>query len=261
MGNASGSELVVATWNVNGIRARAEQFLEWLAEEQPDVVCLQELKAAPEQLPPELVELEEYWSYWHGSLGGYSGVSLHFRKERFPESPVFGHPEFDMESRLVEARVGTTVFISVYIPNGGKDYPAKLDFLNAMQAYTSRLLEEGNQVILGGDLNVTRTEKDVHPSQQDESVIGQRPDERKLFEEFLGAGLIDVARSLDPENNRLFTWWPFWKHARSRNLGWRIDYILASSGIAELAEHITVQKDTGTSDHAPFMVTFRLPEL
>ena len=113
----------VATWNVNGIRAREAQLCDWLERDQPDVVCLQEIKARPDQVP-ERCKLADYHVLWHGG-GGYSGVSLHLRRELL-EVPEFSHPEFDIETRIVQVALGNLVLASVYVPNGGKDYPAKL---------------------------------------------------------------------------------------------------------------------------------------
>lgn len=248
----------IATWNVNGIRARQEQFIAWTALAEPDVICLQEIKASPEQIPEELLELPGYWNYWHGAAGGYSGVSLHLRREIFAEEPRFTHPRFDAETRIVQARIGDLTLASVYIPNGGKDYPAKLAFLKEMAGYTSEIRKEGGNLILCGDMNVARTDADIHPTHNKPGIIGTRPDERALFEKMIGEGLVDVARMLEPENDRLFTWWPFWKTARQRNLGWRIDYIFASEAIASRASGSTVFRETGTSDHAPVMATFDL---
>src|SRR5207253_7500011 len=106
-----------ATWNVNGIRAREAQLVDWISAEKPDVLCLQELKASPEQLSSTLFTLTDYWNYWHGARGGYSGVSLHLKKDRWPETPAFSHPPFDAETRIVQAAVGDFVFASVYVPN------------------------------------------------------------------------------------------------------------------------------------------------
>ena len=107
---------------MNGIRARQAQFCEWLARDQPDVVCLQELKAEPGQIP-EQCKVADYVTFWHG-MRAYSGVSLHIKKSSFETEPVFSHPAFDMESRIVQASIGNRVFASVYVPNGNKDYPA-----------------------------------------------------------------------------------------------------------------------------------------
>src|SRR5438270_859249 len=134
----------IATWNVNGIRARQAQFCEWLARDRPDVVCLQELKAEAAQVPPQCAH-EDYHVFWHG-LRAYSGVSLHVRKDAFPAAPVFSHPDFDMESRIVQAELGKLVLASVYVPNGGKSYPAKIEFMKRLAAWAKALHEAGREV-------------------------------------------------------------------------------------------------------------------
>src|SRR5205085_3353037 len=126
-----GSAMKIATWNVNGIRARQQQVLELIDSEQPDVVCLQELKAKQEQVPETLCNLAGYWCYWHGAAA-YSGVGLHIRKDRCALHPAFAHPQFDHETRIVEAQIDNLVLASVYVPNGGKDFDAKMYFLSAL---------------------------------------------------------------------------------------------------------------------------------
>jgi exodeoxyribonuclease III len=244
--------LKVATWNVNGIRARAAQVCQWLERDRPDVVCLQELKAEPAQIPEEC-KLGDYHVFWHG-LRAYSGVSLHVNKDLLSDVR-FEHPSFDMESRIVTARVDNTVFASVYVPNGGKSYPAKLDFLKALIAWIRELHERGHELVLCGDINIARSERDVHPRERKPGIIGQRPEERELFEQMLGDHLFDVGRQVDPANEALFTWWPPWRNMRQRNIGWRLDYVLASKAIAARASACKVLAEVGTSDHAPVMMT------
>jgi exodeoxyribonuclease-3 len=243
----------IATWNVNGFRAREKQFAEWLARDRPDVVCLQELKAERSQIP-ELPGLEGYDTYWHG-LRAYSGVALHVRKGTFESGPAFSHPDFDMESRIVQAEIGKLVLASVYVPNGGKDYEAKLQFLVRLADWTRQLAREGRELVLCGDMNVTRSDMDLHPKEVKPGVIGQREEERDLFERILGDRLVDVTRALHPEAPDLFTWWAPWRNMRQRNIGWRIDYVLASPAIAARASSCDVLADVGTSDHAPVMMT------
>jgi exodeoxyribonuclease-3 len=249
----------IATWNVNGIRARKTQFIDWIAAERPDIVCLQEIKASPPQVAEaigELTDLPAYASYWHGNDKGYSGVSLHVRRDTFAgSSPVFSHPPFDHETRVVEVRLGELRVASIYVPNGGKDYPAKLAFLRALGAYVSESPNKGSKLVLCGNMNVARDDRDVHPSERKPGAIGQRDDERELFEAILtGGSLLDVARAMNPENDRMFTWWPYWREARKRNIGWRIDYVLASPTLRCLETRISV--DVGTSDHAPLVALF-----
>jgi len=240
----------IATWNVNGIRAREAQVVEWIGLEQPDVVCLQELKATRDQIPAALAGLSEYWSYWHGERA-YSGVALLVRKACCPGQPVFTHPEFDHETRIVSAIVGGVGISSIYVPNGGKDFEAKIRFLDALIAHARRMAAEGQPVVFCGDLNVAHRAIDVHPKERKETVIGQLPEERALFDDLLAAGLVDVARALDPANEELFTWWPPWRNMRQRNIGWRIDYVLASTALADKAASCAGYREVGTSDHGP----------
>ena len=255
----------IATWNVNGIRARQAQVQELLSAEQPDVLCLQELKASPEQVPQLLVSPGEYWAYWHGS-GGYSGVALLIRRAFVPEPPAFSHPSFDFEHRIVEALVsvpGATNFqalrlVSVYVPNGGKDFEAKMQFFQALRRWLAETVTPGTALVLCGDLNVALEERDVHPKERKVNQIGTRPEERALLAGVLAGGLTDVGRALDPGNDELFTWWAPWRGLRQRNIGWRIDYILASGNVAPAASRCVSMREFGTSDHAPVVATFTL---
>jgi exodeoxyribonuclease-3 len=285
--------LKIATWNVNGIRARDAQLQEFIAREEPDVLCLQEIKATFDQLPVWLCEIEGYWCYWHGGKG-YSGVALHVRRESFGERPVFHHPEFDYENRIVTARLQPTAggedsglqtapttgdgdpglhptaratrdggpgvppvtVASIYVPNGGRDFEGKMRFLESLVQLAAEYESSGSTLVLCGDLNVARTDMDVHPKERKPRAIGQLPEERALIERIIGHGLVDVHRTLDPDNENLFTWWAPWRNLRQRNIGWRLDYVLASRTLAERAVSCIVQRETGTSDHGPVIAIF-----
>jgi exodeoxyribonuclease III len=251
------ASLKIATWNVNGIRAREAQVLEWIQRERPDVVCLQELKSTVAQVPASLCQLQGYRCYWHGARA-YSGVGLHIRQDAFAEEPRFQHPGFDFETRVVTAQVGDLNFVSVYVPNGGKDFPAKMEFLRAMERYITEIHASGARLVLCGDLNIARAERDVHPKERNPTIVGQRPDEREIFERILAQGVVDVGRKLDPDNDNLFTWWAPWRRMRERNIGWRLDYVLASESLASNAAQCAVYREVGTSDHAPVVAIFDL---
>ena len=245
----------LATWNVNGIRAREAQVLELVARERPDVLCLQEIKAPVARVPPMLCELEGYWCLWHGETA-YSGVGLHVRRELAPARPSFLHPPFDMETRIATVDVADATIASVYVPNGGKDYAAKLRFLEALDRWVAEAAAAGRTLLVAGDLNIARTDMDVHAKERKAGAIGQRPDERALLEATLGHGLVDVGRAADPHNEGLFTYWAPWRNLRQRNIGWRIDYVLASAPLAARARRCAVLADFGTSDHAPVVAEF-----
>jgi len=251
--------LKIATWNVNGIRARQDQVLEWIEHDRPDVVCLQEIKASPEQIPEPLREIAGYQCYWHGERA-YSGVGLLIRRDLPLESPEYMHPDFDIETRVVTARMGNLIIASIYVPNGGKDYGAKLRFLQAMEQYAAYCRAQNVDLLLCGDMNVARTDQDVHPKERKPNAIGQRPDERELFERVIAnGGLIDVGRALDPDNDRLFTWWPPWRNMRAKNIGWRLDYILVSQSLFPRIPQCSVLAQVGSSDHAPVVAELIYP--
>lgn len=260
----------IATWNVNGIRARQAQVQELIDREQPDVLCLQEIKASLDQLPVWLCDIDGYWCYWHGGKG-YSGVALHVNKARFPERPVFDHPDFDYEHRIVAVRlplhiehadtpsmngIRALTVASIYVPNGGKDFPAKVRFLESLDAFSAQIHSASNPLVLCGDLNVALTDMDVHPKERRPNIVGQRPDERALMQRILSHGLVDVHRRFEPDNADLFTWWAPWRNMRQRNIGWRLDYVFASEVLASRATSCVVQRETGTSDHGPVIAVF-----
>ena len=125
-----------------------------------------------------------------------------------------------------------------------------------MEAYVASVHDSGRALVVCGDLNVTRTDRDVHPRERKLNAIGQRPEERALLERVLGCGLVDVGRALDPNNDNLFTWWAPWRNLRQRNIGWRLDYVLASTSLASRAAACPVLREFGTSDHGPVIATF-----
>ncbi len=246
--------LKISTWNVNGIRARKQELPDWIARERPDVLCLQEIKAPREKVPEELVCHPDYWCYWHGHKG-YSGVALMLARTLFPEKPTFEHPAFDHENRIVLTHAGGLTVASVYVPNGGKDFEAKLRFLEALDRFVAEARAAG-PLLLCGDLNVAREVRDVHASLRKPDQIGTTTEERALFERMLAHGLVDLSRKFEPDNDRLYSWWAPWRNLREKNVGWRIDYVLASLNLAERATSCAIHREFGASDHGPLTATF-----
>lgn len=247
----------ITTWNVNGIRARAPQVETWLDEQRPDILCLQEVKARADQVPITIAGRDDYWSCWHGA-GGYSGVATLVKRELAADCAM-GHPPFDLEQRVASVRVGDLEVLNVYVPNGGKDYAAKLHFLDGLGNYVAEACRTGRRVVVCGDLNVARTDQDLHPKERKPNAVGQRPDERERLERVLGFGLVDLQRALHPDADDLFTWWAPWRNMRQRNIGWRIDYVLADHRLAGQVTRAECRRDFGTSDHAPLSVDLQLP--
>jgi exodeoxyribonuclease III len=252
----------IITWNVNGVRARGEQLAALVAEQRPDVLCLQEIKVAPDHLPKEIAEIAGYHTTWHGTKG-YSGVALHVREGFAAGRPQITHPPFDHETRIAVAEIeiaegaGSFLVASIYVPNGGKDFPAKIRFLHALTAWAAEVRASGRPLVLCGDMNVARADIDVHPRERNPSLTGQLPEERALFAGLLEAGgLRDLGRELDPDNHEMYSWWAPWRNMRARNIGWRLDYVLASAGFASRALSCPALREVGTSDHAPVVATF-----
>jgi exodeoxyribonuclease-3 len=248
----------VVTWNVNGIRAREGQVEELLAREAPDLVCLQEIKAPTAKVPAPLRAPPGFHALWHGE-SAYSGVSLLVKDALAAAPPAFALPPFDFEARAVTAEVDGLTVASLYVPNGGKDFEAKLRFLEALDGWSAAAQAAGRPLLLCGDLNVTRGDADVHVKERRAGALGQREDERALLARLLSRGLTDVGRALDPENQALFTWWPPWRGLRQKNVGWRIDYVVASEPLARVATRCAVLPEFGTSDHAPVVAEFAWP--
>jgi exodeoxyribonuclease-3 len=145
---------------------------------------------------------------------------------------------------------------SIYVPNGGKDFVAKVRFLEAMDQFAAECQAAGRPLVMCGDMNVARTDMDVHPKERKPGIVGQRADERALIERILSRGLVDVHRTLDPDNTDLFTWWAPWRNLKQRNIGWRLDYVFASDALASRATSCVVQREFGTSDHGPVIAVF-----
>ncbi len=248
----------VTTWNVNGVRARESQVSDWLRLEKPDVLCLQEIKASPHQVPVSIAEPEGYWTHWHGE-GGYSGVALLIAKTLCPVQPVFSSPSFDMECRVLVAAFEDLEVASLYVPNGGKDFPAKIRFLEAMDRHVAERHAAGVRLIWCGDFNVARTPRDVHEKLRNSMQVGQTDGERQLLETILAHGLTDLGRHFAPDDDALFTWWAPWRNYRQKNVGWRLDFVCTSPAVTAKAVRCTGLREFGTSDHGPVTAVFEGP--
>jgi exodeoxyribonuclease-3 len=254
-------DLRLISWNVNGVRARFGELVRLAAEREPDVLCLQEIKATAAQVPEPLTGLPAYWSHWHGAPGGYSGVSLHVARRLAPERPTFTVPAFDFENRIACVEIpGRAAIASVYVPNGaarratraatGSAFARKLRFLDELAAWVEGW--RGPPLVVAGDLNVALTDNDLHPRHRSPGSIGQRPEERERLARAISPSMIDVIRARWPEADDVFTWWPPWREEKAKNRGWRIDFVLASA--SSTAGRVEILRDFGSSDHAPVLV-------
>ncbi len=248
----------IVSWNVNGLRSAASKgFLDWLQASDADVVGLQEVRAHPHQLPPLVREPEGWHTHFvPAQRPGYSGVGLYSKIKPDAIETSLGEESFDTEGRLVIARYGDLVIANVYFPNGnGKDrdnsrIPYKLAFYRRLHAKLETFRQQGDKVIVMGDFNTAHREIDLARPKENEETSGFRPEEREEIERWLQSGFVDTFRVFDQSPGR-YTWWSQRAWSRQRNVGWRIDYVLACPLAAKLVKRAFISPDVFGSDHCP----------
>ena len=251
----------IITANLNGIRSAANKgFFDWLPQQNADIVCLQELKAQAPDMTPEMLVLQGFHGYFHyAEKKGYSGVGIYCKRK--PDNVIvgLGIPEFDAEGRYLEAQYGNLSVVSLYLPSGssGEERQAvKFKFMEAFMPHLRSLHASGRDVIVCGDWNIAHTEKDLKNWKGNRKNSGFLPEERAwLTELFNEVGFIDVFRKLHPELEA-YTWWSNRGRAWEKDVGWRIDYQIATPDIAAKAVATGIYKEQRFSDHAPLMVDY-----
>jgi exodeoxyribonuclease-3 len=251
----------IISLNLNGIRSAYSKGLpSWLEKQGADVVCVQELKAQAADMTPDMEAPCGYHGYFHyAAKKGYSGVGIYAKRE--PDALVvgLGIPEFDLEGRYLEAQFGNLSIVSLYLPSGssGEERQAvKFNFMEAFMPHLVRLRDSGREVILCGDWNIAHTEKDLKNWRGNKKNSGFLPEERAwLTELFDDIGFVDVFRQLHPELEA-YTWWSNRGQAWAKDVGWRIDYQIATPGVALTARSTNIYKLERFSDHAPLTVDY-----
>jgi len=262
-------KLRILSLNLNGIRSAASKgFFEWLATQHADIVCVQELKAQMPDLTSALREPAGFTGYFHAAeKKGYSGVGIYCR--RAPDRVIegFGNAEFDAEGRYLQADFGKLSVVSLYLPSGSSSderQQAKFRFLEQFRPQLERLAQDarrdGREVVLCGDWNIAHREIDLKNWKSNQKNSGFLPEERAwLSSVFDELAWTDVHRRLLPEaTGEAYTWWSNRGQAWAKNVGWRIDYQIATPGLAATARHVAVYKDQRFSDHAPLTVDYHL---
>jgi exodeoxyribonuclease-3 len=248
------------SWNVNGIRAVEKRgFAEWVRQESPDVLCVQETKAAPEQLSDELRHLKTdkgavYHDYWASAKRkGYSGTAIYSRAAPLSVSQM-GLAAFDDEGRVLQADYGDFVLICAYFPNSqeaGARLSYKLDFCAAMLDLCNALVASDRSLVLCGDYNIAHTPIDLARPKENEGSAGYLPEERAWMDSFTAAGYADTFREHHPGEAGHYTWWSYRMNARERNTGWRIDYHCVNRSFAGRVKDSIIRNDVQGSDHCP----------
>jgi exodeoxyribonuclease-3 len=251
----------IATYNVNGVNGRLPVLLRWLHEKQPEVVCLQELKAPDEKFPLQAIEDAGYKAIWHGQKS-WNGVAILSNKYEIEEvSRVLpGDPE-DLQSRYIEAMVNGIQIACLYLPNGnpapGPKFDYKLGWFKRLAIRSKELLDSKHPVVITGDFNVMPTELDVYKPERWVEDALFRPETRQAFKELLEQGWTDALRKLYP-NETIYTFWDYFRNAYGRNAGLRIDHFLLSPQVAPRLKAAGVDKEVRgwekTSDHAPVWI-------
>ncbi|MCV6608520.1 MAG: exodeoxyribonuclease III [Campylobacterales bacterium] len=245
----------IISWNVNGIRAVEKKgFIDWVKESGADVIGIQETKAQEEQLSEELLNIEGYKSYFKSAVKkGYSGVCFYTKQEPLKIEDL-GVKEFDDEGRVIIAHYDKCSVVNCYFPNSqaeGARLDYKLRFCEAILEKCDSLVKEGKNIVLCGDYNIAHTAIDLKNPKTNEKNPGYLPQEREWMSKFLSAGYSDVFREAHKDEEGHYTWWSYRFSARSKNVGWRIDYLCVNEGFKEGVSNPTILKDVMGSDHCP----------
>ena len=256
-------ETRILCWNVNGVRAaKRVGFLDWLAAEAPDIHCLQETKAVPEQLDDELREPPGYRSYWnHSERKGYSGVATFFREEPVCARHDFGPEGFDTEGRALLTDHGEFALFNVYFPNGKKGATRlryKLDFYDAFLDAIECLRTAGRELVICGDFNTAHHEIDLARPKENAKTSGFLPSERAWMDRHVGLGYVDTFRHFCGEPGQ-YTWWDVKTRARERNVGWRLDYFFVTPALLPAVSRAFIMPDVMGSDHCPIGLVLQTP--
>ncbi|WP_073247838.1 exodeoxyribonuclease III [Caloramator proteoclasticus] len=248
----------IYSWNVNGLRAIAQKnFFEWIKEENPDILCIQETKLQENQLKDELKNIEGYFSYFSfADKKGYSGVATYTKIQPNEVKYGIGIEEFDKEGRIVITEFNEFTLLNIYFPNGQMsderlDY--KLRFYDAVLDYCNSEVEKGKRLIICGDYNTAHREIDLKNPKANEKYSGFLPIERAWIDKFIENGYIDTFRYFYPEKVE-YTWWSYKFKAREKNIGWRIDYHFVSKNFIDKVKDVKILTDVMGSDHCPIMI-------
>lgn len=255
------SHMRIVSWNVNGLRSLAKggYWESFLRGTKPDIFCLQETKASPEQLSEEFLSPAGYSAFFSSCQvrKGYSGVALYSKIE--PLSVIYGMniKEFDQEGRLIGAEYDDFWLVNAYFPNGGRG-PERLDY--KMRFYDSFLvfvekLRKQKPVIFCGDINTAHEEIDLARPKENEGNTGFLPEERAWIDEVVSAGYIDTFRNAHPNQSGEYSYWDTITRARDRNVGWRLDYFFVTSEFIQRVKKAEIHTDICGSDHCPVSIT------
>lgn len=249
----------IVSYNVNGIRAAARKgFFEWLEEKQPDIVCLQEIKANIDQLKEEWIHPPGYHTFWHSAeKKGYSGTAILTKAKPLYVSNESGLETYDKEGRILRADYDGYSVISLYVPSGSSGdhrQVIKDQFMEDFLPYITELRKNHPNIIMCGDYNIAHTEIDIHNPKANKKTSGFLPYEREWMTSLLDSGWVDSFRSQHPDALDKYSWWSYRANARARNKGWRIDYNLVTEPMASQIINTEIWTEDVHSDHCPILL-------
>jgi exodeoxyribonuclease-3 len=256
-------ELSFSSWNINGIRAiyKKDGFMDWFNTVDSDFILFQETKAQVDQIPKELYKNDKYYSYFNSAeRKGYSGVATFSKIEPNEIINGMGIEKFDIEGRFLQLKFDDFILINVYWPNGGMSNDRlqyKLDYYDAFLEYVVNLKEAGNNLIICGDLNTAHKEIDIARPKENEKVSGFMPIEREWVTKFLDSGFVDTFRMFNDKPEQ-YTWWSYRTKARTRNVGWRLDYFFVNEELKKNVKNATIESDVMGSDHCPISLKIEM---
>lgn len=247
----------ILSYNLNGIRAALKKgFADWLKNENPDIVCIQETKAQPEQIDSELFASLGYKSYWFSAVKkGYSGVGILTKSVPDHVEYGMGIEKYDYEGRFIRADFGDISVVSVYHPSGSNELRQsfKMQWLSDFRNYISELKKSRPNLIISGDYNICRLWIDIHNPEKQQKTSGFLPEEREWFQNFIEDGFVDSFRVFNEEPHN-YSWWSYRAGSRARNKGWRIDYNIVNSELKNKIKNAGILPDAVHSDHCPVWV-------
>jgi exodeoxyribonuclease-3 len=249
----------IISYNVNGIRAAIQKgFTSWLAEQGADIICLQELKAEREQVDTQEIEALGYHIYWHSAQKkGYSGVAIFSKIKPNHVEIGCGIEKYDSEGRVIRIDFDHVSVMSVYMPSGSSGderQQFKMEWLTDFYAYANQIRTQIPHLIISGDYNICHRAIDIHNPKGNATSSGFLPEEREWMENFIQNGFIDTFRHICSDVPHQYSWWSYRAGARGKNLGWRIDYHLASYTLKERIHNAYILPDAMHSDHCPIVV-------
>lgn len=252
--------LKISSYNINGVRAAHRKgFVDWVEKSNPDIICIQELRADETQIPEEITALNYHQHVFSAEKKGYSGVAIYSKNEVPEIINGMGVNWIDSEGRVITAEYEKFRVVSAYFPSGTTGdirQEMKMKFLSDFKVWAKNFIGDDKPTIICGDFNICHEAIDIHNPDKQNKTSGFLPEERAWVTDFIELGFEDVFRKIHPGETDLYSWWSYRAGSKGKNKGWRIDYQMATPVLAERAKEAVIEKEWDISDHAPVTITY-----